>query len=102
MTQTRSSTIDLQEEQNLVLRTQEGDNGNGGGRSVPTITITGPEDDNEPRAAVLAAEALLIRQRIACLLNVTDACNVITTPLPFLREQRAYATFAIFEEGGAM
>lgn len=101
MIQTCSSTIDIQEEQHRTLRTQVGSNGNGG-RSIPTVMTIGPEDDDEPRAAVLAAEVLLIRQRIVRLLNVTDACNVITTPLPFLREQRAYATFAIFEDGGAM
>ncbi len=101
MIQTRSSTIDIQEEHHRTLRTQVGSNGNGG-RSIPTIAITGPEDDNEPRAAVLAAEALLIRQRIARLFNVTDQCNVITTPISPLCEQHGNATLAIFEDGGAM
>ena len=100
MTQT-ISTMSRQEKQNSVLQTQVGDNGNGG-RIIPTIAITGPDDNNEPHAAVLAAEALLIRHRIARLINVTDACNVITTPLTFLHEQRAYATIAIFDEGGAV
>lgn len=96
MTQT-ISTMSRQEEQKTLLRTQVGGNGNGG-RSIPTITITGPED-NEPQIAVLAAEALLTQQRIAHLLNVTDVCNVMFTPL---REQRGNATLAIFEDGGAM
>lgn len=100
MTQT-ISTISRQEEQHRTLRTQVGGNGNGG-QSIPTIAITGPEDDNEPHVAVQAAEALLIRQRIARLINVTDACNVITTPLTFLREQHGNATLAFFEDGGAM
>lgn len=99
LTQTLSSTIDRQQEQNVMLRTQVGGNGNGG-RSIPAVLITGP-DDNEPQAAVLAAEALLIRQRINTLLNVTDRRNE-TNPRTSLREQRAYATLAIFDEGGAM
>ena len=87
MTQT-SSTMSRQEEQNSVLQTQVGDNGNGG-RIIPTIAITGPDDNNEPRAAVLAAEALLIRHRIALLLTLPMQCNVITTPRTSLREQHA-------------
>ncbi len=93
------STIDHQKEQNAVLQTQVGGNGNGG-RIVSTIAISEPED-NEPTATALAAEAFLIRQRITSLLNVTDQCNVITTPLTSLREQHGNATLAIFE-GGAM
>lgn len=69
LTQTRSSTIDLQEQQR-TLRTQVGGNGNGG-RITATPSVPGPEDD-EPRAVVLQAEAFLIRQRITHLLIVTD------------------------------
>lgn len=98
MTQTISPILG-HEEQKRTLRTQTGGNGNGG-RITNAIAIIGSDDD-ESRVAVLAAEAFLIRQRINHLLNVTDQCNEINPRTP-LREQRAYATFAIFGEGGAV
>jgi len=98
LTQTRSSTIDPQEQQR-TLRTQVGGNGNGG-HITPVTLITG-SDDNEPRAAVLEAEAYLLRQRINTVLNVTDQRNEMKPRTP-LREQRGYATLAIFGEGGAL
>ena len=93
------STIDHQKEQNIVLQTQVGGNGNGG-RIIPVVTIIGPED-NEPTLTALAAEAFLIRQRITQIINVTDRRNEMNPHTP-LREQRAYATLAIFGEGGAI
>ncbi len=96
LTHTRS-TIELERP---TLQTQVGGNGNGG-IITAAFSTTKPEDD-EPRTAVLEAEAYLLRQRINHLLIVTDHWNDIIPP-QHLREQRGHATLAIFgEEGGAM
>ncbi len=98
MTPTNSPIFGL-EEQKSTLHTQIGGNGNG---SIIIVASSIPNsDDDEPQAAVLEAEAYLLRQRIAHLLNVTDHRNGMKPRTP-LREQRAYATLAIFGEGGVM
>ncbi len=94
------SPIFGREEQKPTLRTQTGGNGNGSNITVAPSSIPGPDDD-EPKSAVLEAEAFLLRQRINTFLNVTDHRNEMKPRKP-LREQRAYATLAIFGEGGAM
>jgi len=88
------------EEQQRTLRTQTGGNGNGN-IIIVAPSIPGPDDD-EPRAVVLEAEALLIRQRITRLINVTTSRNEMKPRTP-LREQRAYDTLSIFgDEGGVL
>ena len=82
-----------------MLQTQSGGSGSGG--IITATSSTTRPDDDEPSAAVLAAEALLLRQRITRMINVTNHCNEMKHRPP-LREQHAYATLAIFGEGGAV
>jgi len=71
MTHTFGSTIVLErsrsfEDFSQVVTPQTQSGGNGGGTSVPFAPcIPSPENDDEPQAVALAAEAFLIRQRIA-------------------------------------
>ncbi len=96
MTRRLGSTIELERP---TLQTQVGGSGNGG-ICTAAPSMTRPDDD-DPKAAVLEAEAYLLRQRISQLLIVTDHRNGMKPRTP-LREQRAYATLAIFGEGGVM
>jgi len=100
LTQTISPIFGREEQE--MLRTQVGGSGNGNIITV-AASISRPDDD-EPRAAVVEAEAYLLRQRITHLLaNVTNLRHEMNLR-PSLREQRAHAIpdFDIFEEGGAM
>lgn len=105
MTHTFSSTIVraawLLEDKPLILpRTQSSGSGDGG-IITASPSVPGPEDD-EPRAIVIEAEKLLLRQLINRLLNVTEHHNA-TKPRTPLREQHGHATLDIFgAEGGAI
>lgn len=98
LTQTISPIFGLEEQKSMLL-TQSGGSGNG------SIIIADPyisnPDDDEPRAAVLEAEAYLLWQRITRLINITTSRNKMK-PRIALREQRGHATLAIFGEGGAL
>ena len=83
-----------------MLQTQIGGSGSDG--IITTTSSTTRPDDDEPSAAVLEAEAFLLRQRITRMINVTNQRNVISTPHIFLHEQHGNATLAIFGEGGAI